>query len=254
MSGFFKRFWRAPLAALAVSAGAAVDSTPATAQTRPPVVVELFTSQGCYSCPPAEKLLSELSEQSGIVALEFHVDYWDELIYFIHGSWKDPFSSPVYTLRQQFYNRTIRGRGGVYTPQMVIDGRLEAVGSRRRDVARAINTAAVDSSPRVNVEIQKRADGYQAQLSGTAGERAGIWFVEFIREATTEIKKGENHGKTLTSHNIVTKMQRIGEWTGRRTAVTLPSATGKDPKLGCAILVQPGPGQGRILGASLCPS
>ena len=109
--------------------------SPASAQNSPPVVVELFTSQGCYSCPPAEAYLAELAERTDIVALEFHVDYWDSLTYMWHGQWKDPFSSPQYTARQRDYNVAIRDQSGVYTPQMIIDGRYEAVGSRRPQVA-----------------------------------------------------------------------------------------------------------------------
>ena len=102
------------------------------------VVVELFTSQGCYSCPPAEKFLGDLAEQETVIALDFHVDYWDNLVHGADGKWKDPFSRPAYTQRQRVYNQRIRGTGNVYTPQMVIDGRLEAVGSRRIAVLSAM--------------------------------------------------------------------------------------------------------------------
>ena len=96
----------------------------AAAAEEVPTVVELFTSQGCYSCPPAEAFLGELAKRSDVVALEFHVDYWDDLVYGSAGQWKDPFSDPAYTRRQQVYARGIPG-GRVYTPQIVVDGRLE---------------------------------------------------------------------------------------------------------------------------------
>ena len=103
-----------------------------------PAVIELFTSQGCYSCPPAEALLGDLIEANdpeNLVALEFHVDYWDSLVYGRHGSHKDPFSSADNSLRQRQYNRAgLRGQRGVYTPQMVVNGRHAVVGSKRRSV------------------------------------------------------------------------------------------------------------------------
>ena len=116
--------------------------SPAIASEQPggtPAVIELFTSQGCYSCPPAEALLGDLIEANdpdNLVALEFHVDYWDSLVYGSHGSHKDPFSSADNTLRQRLYNHDgdLRGQRGVYTPQMVVNGRYAAVGSKRRTV------------------------------------------------------------------------------------------------------------------------
>ena len=107
--------------ALTLSAIAAV-STATAGDRNGAVVVELFTSQGCYSCPPAEKFLGDLSEQKSVIALEFHVDYWDDLVHGGDGKWKDPLSKPAYTQRQRIYNQRIRGTGNVYTPLMVIDG------------------------------------------------------------------------------------------------------------------------------------
>ncbi|MFN0023541.1 MAG: DUF1223 domain-containing protein, partial [Parvularculaceae bacterium] len=106
--------------------GAAI-ATPAAVATPAdkPVVVELFTSQGCSSCPPAEALMRELAKRPGLVALEWHVDYWDDLHAGSSGKWKDPFSSADHTARQRAYNRALRGTGGAYTPQMVIDGAAE---------------------------------------------------------------------------------------------------------------------------------
>ncbi len=115
-------------------AGIFHTQTPAIADSQQLTVIELFTSQSCYSCPPAEAYLGELSEEENILALEYHVDYWDRLNYGCYGRWKDVFSTPEMTERQRQYNVKIRNTGNVYTPQMVIDGRTEAVGSRRREV------------------------------------------------------------------------------------------------------------------------
>ncbi len=228
--------------------------TAASAETgaaNKPVVVELFTSQGCYSCPPAEKFLGELSETPGLVALEFHVDYWDELRYLIHGKWKDPYSSPAHTRRQQRYNHSIEGRRGVYTPQMIIDGRIGAVGSRKGDVAAAIKRAAAEQSKRLDVNVTIHGAGARVSIDGADKRQADIWVVEFLKERTTEVTSGENHGKTLVSHNIVREMTQVGEWNGKKAefGFQLPDSTER----GCAVVVQL-PGPGAVLGAALCPN
>ena len=127
----------------AAAAAVAVPQALAPSEVKSnPTVIELFTSQSCYSCPPAEAFLGELvEERSDILALEFHVDYWDELVH--RGSkWKDVFSSPDSTQRQRVYNVSIRGRASVYTPQMIIGGAAEAVGSNRGNVLAALSQAS----------------------------------------------------------------------------------------------------------------
>ena len=103
-------------------------------------VAELFTSQSCSSCPPAESLFAELAERSDLIVLEWHVDYWDSLVHGRAGSWKDPYSNPDWTLRQRRYNRALRGQSGAYTPQAVIDGRFETIGSRRETIENQLST------------------------------------------------------------------------------------------------------------------
>ncbi len=211
-------------------------------------VVELFTSQACYSCPPAEAYLGELARRGGIVALEFHVDYWNSLVYGAAGKWADPFSSPAFTERQRTYAQNIEG-GRSYTPQMVIDGRREAVGSRRGAVEAAI--AAARTTPHAKMRVQAVAGrGLTVAIEG-GGTPGFVWLVRFIRERTTEVLRGENNGKTLTSHNIVTELTPIGRWDGTRATFDVP-ALGLAAEEGCAILVQ-ARGQGPILGAALCP-
>ena len=200
--------------ALKLSAIAAV-STATAGDRNGAVVVELFTSQGCYSCPPAEKFLGDLSEQKSVIALEFHVDYWDDLVHCGDGKWKDPFSKPAYTQRQRIYNQLIRGTGNVYTPQMVIDGKLEAVGSRRIPVLSAMRKA------------------------------------ESARRDSVGINVTMASGKALLSHNIVTEVQKIGTWAGKPASFAVKNFALAEGE-GCAELVQDNR-QGPIFGAAQCP-
>lgn len=218
-----------------------------------PVVVELFTSQGCYSCPPAEAKLADLALRDGIIALEHHVDYWDSLVYGSAGRWKDVFSSPQSTERQRAYNAVVPGRGHSYTPQMVIDGLYEAVGSRDSDVSSAISDARRSDDPRLAIAaVPAGDDGLTVRVMGAAaGDRpVGIWLVRFLREHKTQITSGENKGKTLIGRNIVREVTRIGEWRGENVEIELEGAK-PDAAHGCAILVQPDR-LGPIYGAAYC--
>ncbi len=236
-----------------VLAGAIHAHGPAIAADDQLTVIELFTSQSCYSCPPAEAYLGELSEDKAILALEYHVDYWDRLNYGRHGRWKDVFSTPEMTERQRSYNAEIRNTRSVYTPQMVIDGRSEAVGSRRREVQNLISSVRKDDQPRVSVEVAAAANGgVTVSIGDVPDSNADVWLVTFIREVTTKVARGENHGKTLTNHNIVREVRRIGEWDGKMTAIDVTDLALEDGQ-SCAILVQDGK-VGPVLGAAYCPS
>jgi hypothetical protein len=216
-------------------------------------VVELFTSQSCYSCPPAEAYLGELAARDDILALEYHVDYWNRINYGRHGRWNDPFSSPEMTARQRAYNVVLRGTGGVYTPQVVIDGRAEAVGSRRREVSNSITQVRGDDAGRVPVTVMAgEGDALEVSLGALAGKRADVWLVTFIREHTTEVPRGENHGKTLTNHNIDRAVRRIGGWDGTASKVGVSDVMLEEGQ-GCAVLVQDGQ-TGPVLGAAYCPA
>ena len=221
-----------------------------TVRAESPTVVELFTSQGCYSCPPAERFLGELAGREGVLALEFHVDYWDNLVYGSAGRWKDPFSSPAFTARQQNYNVSIRKRSGVYTPQMVVDGKFEVVGSREGAVESVIEDARARAGKRVKVAAVPTGQGLKVSLKDGPDNRGGVWLVSFLRQATTRVLRGENHGKVLINHNIVTGMRRIGDWTGKDTTIDLASVR-HDKETGCAVIVQAGKA-GPILGAARC--
>lgn len=240
------------LAVLAVGATLhfGLPSSPAVAADKgQPTVIELFTSQSCYSCPPAEAYLGELAKRPDILALEFHVDYWDDLVYGSAGKWKDRFSKREYTQRQRGYAARLP-RGRVYTPQMVIDGRAFEVGSRKRDVRNTMKKLNKSRGERLNVAVAATSGGFAVNVDGKVSENAGIWFVRFIREETTRVLRGENKGKTLANHHIVTDIQRVGEWRGDALSVTVPAQL--EDGQNCAVLVQDDD-HGPILGAAACP-
>lgn len=217
-----------------------------------PTVVELYTSQSCYSCPPAERLLGELAQRPDVLALEFHVDYWDQLVHGAAGKWRDPFSSRAHTERQRDYNRKIRNRPAVYTPQMVIDGRLEAVGNRPSAVESTLRLAKRTADPRIDVSIVPKADGgYTVSLMDGPGHGGGIWLISYRNAETTRVQRGENQGLILVNHNIVTGMRRIGHWAGAAQSIDV-APVAAEPGTGCAILIQ-AEGPGPILGAAACP-
>jgi hypothetical protein len=222
-------------AALALTYAAVV--APARAETRP-VVVELFTSQGCSSCPPADAVLAELATHKDVLALGFHVDYWDRL------GWKDPFSTPGATARQNGY-ATQFGRNEVFTPQIVIDGQRQAVGSNRDAVLRAIaesKLALADSTSIAPVIFA--ADGHSVSIGAGAG-RGKVLVIRYVRSRTTQVQRGENAGKTAADVNSVDAFSAAGEWTGQKLDLPVDPV---DADHGLAVLVQGD--NGRILGAA----
>ena len=218
-------------------------------------VLELFTSHGCYSCPPAEALLTELLEKDdSIIALEFHVDYWNSLVYGSAGSWEDPFSKRAYTDRQRSYNgRNLEGRTGVYTPQAVINGQYAAVGSNRSNVEAALKTSVGSD---VSVNIEKVGNEWQVNVNNTSASseaaEAAVWMVHFYKSKTTDITSGENKGLVLENHNVVFSMDPIGS-VPKSDSITLSAAFDDDPNVGCAVLVQD-QFHSPILAAAKCPT
>ena len=245
------------VSAVALGAAAMVGlqsgGSPSKAYAMPksgPVVVELFTSQGCNSCPPAEAFLNDLAKRDDVIALEYHVDYWDYI------GWKDPFAKAVYTERQRRYAREFESRY-VYTPQMVIDGMAHEVGSRRSAVEARIETASMqrkldagDQPPMVTMTGEASGD-MQVTVSGAPNvdKSYNVMLVAFDREHITEVRSGENAGKKLRNSHVVRRMAKLGEWSG--DAVTYKI----DPVLlegdgGCAIIVQDGQA-GQIIAANM---
>src|SRR5262245_33113452 len=230
---------------LLLAAVLAVGPVSATkAQDKPPVVLELFTSEGCSSCPPADALLGELAQRPDLVPLAFHVDYWDYI------GWKDPYASPAYSRRQHDYATALRLHM-VYTPQMVVDGRTDVVGSERGNVEAAIAAAA--AAPKLPVAIEKDGAGYRVVIpaapSAPSDGPAAVWLALFDTERETRVVRGENGGRTLKEFNIVREWRQIGSWNGEALSLPLPMPASPDQD-GCAIIVQSAPA-GPILGAAL---
>lgn len=169
-----------------------------------PAVVELFTSQGCSSCPPADAYIGELSQHKDVLALTFHVDYWDDL------GWKDPFSLALSTARQQVY-AAAKGHASVYTPQVVIDGKDEFVGTDRRHIGQAL--AAARNGVSVEILLQE-SDVVVALSAQEHAEPSDVLMVAYLRKAATPIGRGENAGRKLEEFNIVRDMRSLGHWTG----------------------------------------
>ena len=208
----------------------------------PLTVVELFTSQGCSSCPPAGKFPGELTKRDDVLPLSVRVDYWDYI------GWKDPFADPKNTKRQRRYAQKL-GQRFVYTPQMVVQGAFDATGSDRAKVLQQINKAA--KLEKVSVKISSTGDGVRVVVpDADRVENAAIWLAVFDRQHDTEVKRGENSGQTLRYHNVVRGMTRIGTWTGQPLDITTKasdmSVKGRDS---CAVIVQ-SEKTGRILGAA----
>ncbi|WP_299144873.1 thioredoxin family protein [uncultured Tateyamaria sp.] len=180
-------------------------SAPAWAQS--PVVVELFTSQGCSSCPPADRLMHELSGRDDVIALALHVDYWDYI------GWKDEFADPNYSKRQRGY-AIEAGRRSVYTPQMIINGVTDIVGARPMELSKAIADHAAKPSL-VDLAVSKSGDA--VKISATTGHRGGPLLVHMVRyqhERTANITRGENAGHTLSYANVTQDWKILQEWDG----------------------------------------
>jgi hypothetical protein len=201
-----------------------------------PVVVELFTSQGCNSCPPANAFLNEMSKQRrDVLALAFHVTYWDRL------GWKDPFSMEAATRRQDVYGR--RFGDGSYTPEMVVDGAASMVGSARGEVNSAIENAKRNSRTAAPVSVTK--NGEQVSIEVGAGSGSGnILLIGFDHEHTTAVGRGENSGRTLVEANVVRSIRSVGQWSGTVMRISERFPEGQDVAV---VLEAP---DGRIIGAS----
>jgi len=177
--------------------------TPLHAAERP-TLVELFTSEGCSSCPPADALLAELADRPDVLALSFHVDYWDRL------GWKDPFSSPDATRRQHGY-ADLFGLATVYTPQIVVDGRWQAVGSDRGEVAHALGAARRN---RDEVPVALTVENGRARIAlgpGGDGASAVLLLIGFDRRHVMAVKRGENGGRTLSHVDVVRSIEEVAQ-------------------------------------------
>ena len=203
------------------------------------VVVELYTSQGCSSCPPADRLLAELSDRDNVIALALHVDYWDYI------GWADEFADPAHTERQKAYARA-HGKRSVYTPQMIVAGADLIVGTKPMELADSIQAHAARTPP---VEVTLTRAGDRVRIEARADRFRGDAVVDvigLIGERTVEITRGENAGRTLTYHNIVSSWTRLGDWDG---SGVFQSTIQVAPGTPVAVIVQQD-GFGPVLGAA----
>ncbi|MFZ5721445.1 MAG: DUF1223 domain-containing protein [Pseudomonadota bacterium] len=214
-------------------------ATPAAATAgKPPVLVELFTAQGCGSCVDANAHINKLAERPGVLALTFSVDYWDYL------GWADTFARPEYAERQRAYVTRLKLREP-YTPQVVIDGREEAQGVKVAEVDRLIRAAA--DEPRNPPDISFIGTGRVDVGSGRAGRGgAEVWLIRYDpREVEVTIRAGDNRGETVTQRNVVRQIDRLGTWRGRPQAYRVPKPVEEGLK---TVVVVQQPGGGRVIG------
>jgi hypothetical protein len=241
-----------PLLPLLVSAPARAGSDAATR----PVLVELFTSQGCSSCPAADRVLGEIARRKDVVAISYAVDYWDYL------GWHDTFGSRANSERQRAYAARLGG-GMVYTPQLIIDGRAHLNGADRRGVEAAIakRLQAKAAEPRVALSLSAAAGRLRitvgpaaANGSAEAPRKATLWLAEISGQQEVEVHAGENGGRSLAYHNISRDLMPIGEWSGQPIDVALPHDNlmrhGGD---GCVAILQEEDGGPVLAAAILAP-
>lgn len=208
-----------------------------------PSVVELFTSQGCSSCPPADAFLAELAGRDDVVAISYHVDYWDYI------GWKDPFATAWATKRQRAYAGVL-GRGYPYTPQMVVNGKQDMVGSDRGAVANALVSGMREAGSRIPIAL--RREGNMLIVSLPAAEAAAtplnLWLVRYSGRHETRVMRGENRGATLVNTHIARHMALLRSWNGEKAEIStdlpLPGEQG-----GVAVFLQE-PAPGAIHGAA----
>ncbi len=202
-----------------------------------PVVVELFTSQGCSSCPPADALLAELAKRPNIIALAYHVDYFDD------ANWRDPFSLAESTQRQRGYARRL-ARSGPFTPQAVISGGTSILGSNRA----AMKEALAGDRDALDMAISRSAGQLVVHLRERWRESMEVYAVAYRAEATTRVKGGENARRVAKDVNIVRAFQRVGRWNGVPQRMTFPLSKFPSDATHVAVLLQR-PNQGAIASA-----
>ncbi len=214
---------------------------------KPRAVIELFTSQGCSSCPPADKLMQEMARDPSLIVLTLPVDYWDYL------GWKDTLAHAAFTQRQKAYS-AVRGDRQVYTPQAVINGAQHVVGSDRGLIDKAIvKTRAQVETLAIAVNIEKADTQLRVRIpAGAAGTSGQIWVVSVIRERNVQIGRGENSGRSMVYANVVRGLTRVAGWNGEATLVDIPAAAVSADAESIVVLLQAGSEKkpGAILGAA----
>jgi hypothetical protein len=210
------------------------------AQARTPIVVELFTSQGCSSCATSADLIGDLAAQPNVLPLTFSVDYWDYL------GWADTFAKPEFAERQRDYLKRLAVRGGGVTPQVVVDGRLQVAAAKPDEVEALVKQARKEPHDPPDVDLGPTRVVVGEGRPGKGG--ADVWLIRYDpQQQSVQVKRGDNRGKTIVERNIVQELVRLGAWTGRSKAYRLPKAMSTGLKT--VIIVQAAHG-GRILAVS----
>lgn len=227
--------------------GAAWAAQPASPAPHP-IVVELFTSQGCSDCPAADRLVGELAKRKDVIALSLPITYWDML------GWKDTYATDANTQRQKAYAATMN-HSGIYTPQMIIDGRLDVVGNQRDRVLAALSARSSDGYAEMSVPISIGTASGRVEISIPAVKTrnkllATIWVMRTLGQGSVNVEQGENRNHQLTYTNIVRDLQRAGEWNGEAMKIDLPMTLAKTKHDGVVVLLQ-ARDYGPVLGAAL---
>jgi len=229
---------------LLIAGAALLAGGPATAEPKGgPWSIELFTSQGCSSCPPADRNLGKLAGRPDVVALSFHVNYWDYI------GWKDRFATKEGTERQRIYARTLKQRY-VYTPEMVVDGRAHEPGVKESMIEGLLADVRRQSSRRTTPELKRTADGALTIRLAAAklDQPADVIVFAYDRRHSTPVERGENSGHRLDNFNVVRRFEIVDRWDGSERQWTVP-ADRFQPDQGIAVLVQQAD-QGPVLGAN----
>ena len=190
------------------------------AAAEPRAVVELFTSQGCSSCPPADRVIGELARDPSVIALSMPIDYWDYL------GWKDTLADARFSARQKAYSR-MRGDRDVYTPQAVINGSSQVIGSDRGEIERAIDLTG-ESKGVMSVPVSMKLNGKQITVSVAAtnnppaASHGEVWICSISKAVPISIGRGENRGRELTYYNVVRNVLKVGDWNGSAGTWTVP--------------------------------
>ncbi len=220
------------------------------ARAQPRAVIELFTSQGCSSCPAADKLIGELAADGSVVALSLPIDYWDYL------GWRDTLARPRHTARQRNYS-AVRGDRQVYTPQVVVNGSAQALGSDRSAIEAAIANTQHGKRLPVAVAVTSNGSGFDVAVSQHVGAATGeVWLCGIARAIKVTIGRGENRGHTFTYHNVVRRWIKLGEWYGASKTWNVPRSDVQGDQIDAvAVLVQgsAAKGPGPMLGAAIAP-
>jgi hypothetical protein len=222
--------------ALLFSVALAATGRADAASPRASVLVELFTSQGCSSCVKSGALISALDQRPRLLALTFPVDYWDYL------GWRDTMAKPEFTERQKLYMRALALRD-VYTPQVVVDGRLQAAAVDRETVDKLIRTAERESAPAPRTLLTKGRFRIRAGLAPAGG--AAVWLVRYEPgDQSVRVLAGDNRGQTVVEHNVVRELSRLGVWRGQGLSFRLPAADDRDLK---TVVIIQGLRNGRVI-------